>query len=353
LIPEAFLLGHTIMAHKEFHLRANEVRAESRALMLKLRTERLAQSRHSKKPLSPDVSQAPQKALSIKPQVPATSTKTAVVPTKPQSTIIVSRKVNAAVAPDEIVEPQILQSEAPTQIQAEVSEVCVETPVESLPPTNPVVLTCEVVAVVKPRAVRKLKSEKSKLPEVLPVEEPFIEALIEKNAQAKPNYKTSKPTFATILVESGVLEVTSSHKPPIQISSGPVDAPVSPKLVGSTISKPKPVKAKRALKPVLDVPVEGLGTVAELMEAVAASVRAPRLVVSAKTEQPVVVSGRALVPVSTVPSLGPGMIWRLNQIGVKTLADLASLEPDDLRSKLGPVAKLVRVESWIAFARAA
>jgi hypothetical protein len=349
------------MAHKEFHLRANEIRAESRALMLKLKTERLAKSRHSKKPLQTDSSPDTQKAQLSSKQVSLperakisikANVKTVVAPSKPQSNIIVSRKVNAAVTPVEVFVPQSLKSE----VKDQVSEVSTETQAIQLSATIPTLKVSDVAPIsdlpvtVKTKAVRKIKTVKSNPLDVLPLVEPFVESIPEAVVAIKSTQKASKKAFATVLVEAGVLEITSTYQPPIQNS---IDVSVASKPTPLKVSKSKPLKSKRVLKPVDNIPVEGMGTVAELMEAVAASVRAPRAVVAREPEKPVELSGRALVPVSTVPSLGPGMVWRLNQIGVKTLADLANIEPDDLRSKLGPVAKLVRVENWIAFAKAA
>lgn len=325
------------MAHKEFHLRANEVRAESRALMLKLRTERLAQSRHSKKPLPAEDLCAAQKPPLAKVHVslaerPKVTVKTVAVPIKPQSTIIVSRKVNAAVTPVEDVIPQQITSETEHSISAVFTEI----PVQSPSTVTPTADVSDAPVVLKRPAVRQTKT--------VPSKPPFAAILVE----------------AGVLLEAEVLEVAPKEplviEGPVEISVSaqplPVEA-VKPKATKSQATKTTATKSKRVLKPAVDVSLQGLGTVSELMEAVEASVRAQRPAAMLRPEKTVELSGRALIPVSTVPALGPGMVWRLNQIGVKTLADLAGIEPDDLRSKLGPVAKLVRVENWIAFARAA
>ena len=163
------------MAHKEFHLRANEVRAESRALMLKLRTERLAQSRHSKKPLPAEDLRAAQKSPLAKVHVPLAerpkvTVKTVAVPVKPQSTIIVSRKVNAAVTPVEDVVPQQIKNET----EHSISAVCADVPVQSPSTVTPTADVSDAPVVLKRPAVRKIKTV------------------------------PSKPPFAAILVEAGV-----------------------------------------------------------------------------------------------------------------------------------------------------
>jgi nucleotidyltransferase/DNA polymerase involved in DNA repair len=101
---------------------------------------------------------------------------------------------------------------------------------------------------------------------------------------------------------------------------------------------------------VTDIIGEGLGSVAELQQVVAEAI------VAVQTASPVanaIRSPRAKESVASVPTLGPGMVWRLNQLGIRTLGDLADMEVEDLRAKLGPVAKLVRVEAWIDYAKAA
>lgn len=56
-------------------------------------------------------------------------------------------------------------------------------------------------------------------------------------------------------------------------------------------------------------------------------------------------------PLSALSTLGPGMIWRLNQIGLVTVGDLANADPEQVRESLGGIAKLIRVETLIERAR--
>jgi hypothetical protein len=53
-----------------------------------------------------------------------------------------------------------------------------------------------------------------------------------------------------------------------------------------------------------------------------------------------------------LPGIGPGLIWALERAGLHRLADLAPLAPSDLAARLGPLGRLVPVESWITVARA-
>lgn len=48
---------------------------------------------------------------------------------------------------------------------------------------------------------------------------------------------------------------------------------------------------------------------------------------------------------------GQGMLLRLNQIGLRTVADLAHADPSDLRAALGGSSRLVDVDGWIVRAR--
>lgn len=52
-----------------------------------------------------------------------------------------------------------------------------------------------------------------------------------------------------------------------------------------------------------------------------------------------------------VPTLGEGMVWRLRQLGIETLGDLAAEQPDSLTSRLGTIGTLVRADLWIEFAK--
>ena len=55
---------------------------------------------------------------------------------------------------------------------------------------------------------------------------------------------------------------------------------------------------------------------------------------------------------SAIKGIGPGIVRKLDALGIKTFADLAKADPDDLASKLAlrPVTP-ARVREWIAEAR--
>jgi predicted flap endonuclease-1-like 5' DNA nuclease len=54
-----------------------------------------------------------------------------------------------------------------------------------------------------------------------------------------------------------------------------------------------------------------------------------------------------------LPGAGPGLVWALERAGIRRLADLAPLDPDDLTARLGPIGRLVPAQAWIETARAA
>ncbi len=49
--------------------------------------------------------------------------------------------------------------------------------------------------------------------------------------------------------------------------------------------------------------------------------------------------------------IGPGMLMRLGQLGLKTRGDLARANAEQLRASLGDISRLIDVETWIASAR--
>jgi predicted flap endonuclease-1-like 5' DNA nuclease len=55
---------------------------------------------------------------------------------------------------------------------------------------------------------------------------------------------------------------------------------------------------------------------------------------------------------SAITELGPGMRLRLAQLGIRTPAQLAAVDPERLREDLGTISRMLRVERWIDAARA-
>lgn len=55
---------------------------------------------------------------------------------------------------------------------------------------------------------------------------------------------------------------------------------------------------------------------------------------------------------ASLPGVGGGMVWRLNQLGVRTVDDLSQQNAADLKARLGGVGSLVPVQAWIDQANA-
>jgi hypothetical protein len=53
-----------------------------------------------------------------------------------------------------------------------------------------------------------------------------------------------------------------------------------------------------------------------------------------------------------LPGAGPGLIAALGRAGVADLVTLARLDPESLAVRLGPIGRLIDLETWIAIARA-
>jgi predicted flap endonuclease-1-like 5' DNA nuclease len=54
-----------------------------------------------------------------------------------------------------------------------------------------------------------------------------------------------------------------------------------------------------------------------------------------------------------LPGAGPGLVRALERAGLRRLADIAPLAPEELAAKLGPIGRLVPAQAWIDAARAA
>lgn len=155
-------------------------------------------------------------------------------------------------------------------------------------------------------------------------------------APAKP--KISKPKGSKPKASKSIVVQTVAAEPRVVPVIMEPEAP--PSQVKSARPK-KPAKAPKARANVAAIIAEGFAPVAALQQAVSAAIEA-----KAATDA-------ATLSVGMVPSLGPGMVWRLNQLGLRTLADLAAADAEDLRVKLGKLGRMVNVEQWIAHARAA
>jgi hypothetical protein len=177
-------------------------------------------------------------------------------------------------------------------------------------------------------------------------------------AVARPAEPAASPTPA------------SEIKPSRKIIAAAVDPPVAKAVPGNKAHEAKPRKLKQTAKasarpaatampvhePAPQTSAAGTkksrvrkpmaGPVATLQQALAETFQAAGAAIA-------VASSRATEPVSAIPTLGPGMVWRLKQLGVATLGDLAAQEPEALRHQLGRLGRIVNVEQWITYAKSA
>jgi hypothetical protein len=89
-------------------------------------------------------------------------------------------------------------------------------------------------------------------------------------------------------------------------------------------------------------------TVIAVAEPVTSAPSKPRITLAEPAPEPSPVRGE---PALAEIGLGPCMLLRLNQIGFKSIHDVAQTKPDDLRAALGSSSRLLDVEAWITSAR--
>ncbi|MEO0496871.1 MAG: hypothetical protein AAF141_05805 [Pseudomonadota bacterium] len=53
-----------------------------------------------------------------------------------------------------------------------------------------------------------------------------------------------------------------------------------------------------------------------------------------------------------LPTIGPGQIWHLQQAGIYSLDDLASVSAENLTARLGSLARLMRLREWVSLSQA-
>jgi predicted flap endonuclease-1-like 5' DNA nuclease len=153
----------------------------------------------------------------------------------------------------------------------------------------------------------------------------------------------SPPVEALLpVVEVKAKAAPKPRKPKAKPAPEPVAAEATPSIEAAATPAARPRPRKKAATPVLalqEALAETFAAVGTLVEGVAAA--------AAET----ISADHAAKSVSAVPTLGPGMVWRLNQLGVATLGDLAAQDAEALRRQLGRLGRMVNVDQWIAYAR--
>jgi predicted flap endonuclease-1-like 5' DNA nuclease len=51
-----------------------------------------------------------------------------------------------------------------------------------------------------------------------------------------------------------------------------------------------------------------------------------------------------------LPGAGSGLVWMLEQCGIRSMADLSGADAADLAARMGLVGQMLDLDAWIAFA---
>jgi Meckel syndrome type 1 protein len=275
--------------HDSYRNRVQDIRAEARSLIERLRAERLAKSRFAAKPAAVAAPPAPTKA-----DIEAWTggAPLAALPAAPAAKAAPKAATRKAVA-----KPVVSKSVAAKPVVA-----------------MPVAVPADVAKAARPKPAKQKPAMASALDE-------------------------KKPATAPVVVESPALK-------PVVAKAG---LPARPKR--------KPAKAVEA--PRLDPEIEPIGDLeelprmqpAEIPQSDAAVPARGAPVAKSRARAAKTVPPRVAPSVSLLPGIGPGLIWRLEQSGYRTLDDVAGARVEELRARLGAVGNLVKLDRWIAFAQ--
>jgi predicted flap endonuclease-1-like 5' DNA nuclease len=299
---------------KSYQARSREVREQSRSLMQRLREERASKSRHV-----PRAAPAIESAVSVSPQKPAE-----------ESAIIASRSIRAAAAPagpandarNDIVPPTPAKAKA---AKRKPRQKAAPAAVDTAPCAAPELLD----SALAPAA------ETSFAPQA-----PIVARAPRKPKAAK---QASVPKEAAMPARD--VDAPQMDVPAIEAAADPAAAPETPTpSIQRAPAKPRKMRAHASVAAII---ADGLEPVNALQQAVAAAMGAQ----IAPSPDLAMQGFRGGQPVTAVPSLGPGMVWRLNQLGIRTLGELAACDAEDLRTRLGKLGRMVNVDQWISFAR--
>jgi predicted flap endonuclease-1-like 5' DNA nuclease len=212
-----------------------------------------------------------------------------------------------------------------------------------------------------------------------------------KSTLAKPKVALPRPDPSPVIVETFVEAVTAAVPEAADMVVEPPNATEAEKHTTNEkmVKPPKKAKAVRApkhkaassdanaevvlAKAEADV-VEATATVTtdasepavepvpeQTPEAAFAAPETPKLKVSARRSRPEK-TARDLpslakanpvysTSVARLPGIGPGLVWRLGQLGIGTFADLVSADEVMLRKGLGRLQSLVPLNHWIDLAK--
>lgn len=333
------------MPSTDLRAHVKNIRSDARALLARLREERMAKSRFARKPED-----------TVMPAI--TTLQPSSVLTLPSETIVPSRRfqTNLATAMQENALAPILSGGKMSDLATSVLSIDVVTAIEPLPAKKKkgksaswkqsFVSVPEILVESEPpnasttlaniSAEPVMNYEKTSTDQVLPPPKVTAVAIAEfKSTDRRPKRTTTvgeKPVKASPAIDATQPEHTVVDKKTVIIEKLAKKLPASSALIPSK----KPYSTARP-EITLSVPCEPNDEPA---------CQQSLIPIKTVTRHP-----EGFASLANVPTLGPGMIWRLNQLGLETLHDLADVEAGHLRAALGPVGRLVKIEDWILYAR--
>ncbi len=226
-------------------------------------------------------------------------------------------------------------------------------------------------ALLKPAVLKKPRQKKARKPKAEKPEANAAEAI---TAPSEP-LTVEPPQMVEILPETtaaAAVKPKRSRQPAGKAISAaaltPLDhaesaAPPTPAFIAASISPVEPASGERPITTAAPLTVALSASVKP--EPMTAITEAPRVTVASEARARVTRSTRVkakaptasaprkpeALSLATLPSIGPGMIWRLGQLGVVTLDDLARSDNVHLRKSLGAIGALVNVDALIAEAK--
>ncbi len=363
--------------HESYRSRVQDIRSEARSLIERLRSERLAKSRFAPKAEAPASLPVPTKAeieawtggssasLVSVPEVlsaaavpavavqrpalalKAKASRSGIATDKAAVSMMSARKIAAHSMPPSAMPPSAAPAVAPPTPLAEPApdSIKIKAPAKAKPAragqakalTERKAVSVGVQVSADPASALQSSSATS-----APVEMPVVTLPVTAKAKTK---KTAKSAVA-------------AEKPPAVMASMPPVPPgkaaapgrgghKKPGLVAAvphankpetTTAEPMPPKPVPSVPHMTDKPAR-------------AAVKTSSKRESVHPEKP---GHSAAAPsVSLLPGIGPGLVWRLEQSGYRTLEDVANARTEDLAAKLGAVGKLVKLDRWIDFAKQA
>jgi ribonuclease E len=166
----------------------------------------------------------------------------------------------------------------------------------------------------------------------------------------EPRAEANGSIFAS-LIDAALPPLTAAVAIPEIVLAAPT---AEPEAATEAPTPPPAVEPPVLDKPVLDYPVPESPILESLVPERAPATAAPEIQqASPETLDPHEAPEPRAVIGLEVLGFGPGMLIRLNQLGIHTADDLATGEAATIRHALGDISRLINVDAWIARAKTA